>query len=53
MEANEKTDINNEFPSSILNTPKIKLKKPKKKPTPFSLNDTTSKEDINSDDNQE
>ncbi len=46
MTSNENLEINAESPSSILYAPKLKLKKPTITPTPFSLNDSFSDEEI-------
>jgi len=46
MSANEKFGINGETPSCILNAPKFKFKKPMLTPTPFSLNDSDSEDEM-------
>ena len=46
MTSNENLEINAESPSYILYAPKLKLKKPTITPTPFSLNDSFSDEEI-------
>ena len=46
MTSNENLEINDESPSYILYAPKLKLKKPTITPTPFSLNDSFSDEEI-------
>ena len=49
MTSNENLEINVESsPSYILYAPKLKLKKPTISPTPFSLNDSFSDDELNS-----
>ena len=49
MTTNEILEINIKSKPFILNAPKIKLKKPKMFPTPFSLNDSYINEEENFD----
>ena len=49
MTTNEMMEINIKSQPCILNAPKIKLKKPKIFPTPFSLNDSYIREEDNFD----
>ena len=46
MSLNEKLGINRETPSKILTAPKFKFKKPMVTPTPFSLNDSDSDDEM-------
>lgn len=46
MSSNEKLGINGKFPPFILNAPKFKFKKPILTPTPFSLNDSDSEDEM-------
>jgi hypothetical protein len=48
MSSNEKLEINEKIPSFILNAPKFKFKKPVVTPTPFSLNDSDSEDELES-----
>ena len=48
MSSNETLGINGKNPSSILNAPKFKFKKPMVTPTPFSLNDSDSGDEMDS-----
>ena len=46
MTTKENLEINEEAPSNILNAPKLKFKKPTICPPPFTLNDSYSQEEI-------
>lgn len=48
MSSNQKLGINEEIPSLILNAPKFKFKTPMVTPTPFSLNDSDSEDEMDS-----
>ena len=46
MSSNEKLGIDGKITPSILNAPKFKFKKPLVTPTPFSLNDSDSEDEM-------